>query len=202
MTNVMTQLQELNQKIDSTDKITVNDVIIRAAATTLKNYPYLNALYPEEGLILKKEVNMGIVIGLKEGLIIPVLKNSDTLTLQEISQGVKRLREKAESGKFAADDLTDGTFTISNLGMLGVSDFAAIIYPPQTAILAVSAIKDTPVIRDGSVVPTKIMKVTLSMDHRVVDGINAANFLRDLQKSLETDTLDNMEKPCCTVEDD
>jgi len=202
MTNVMTQLQELNQKINATDKITINDVIIRAAATTLKNYPYLNALYPEQGLILKKEVNMGIVIGLKEGLIIPVLKNSDTLTLSEISHGVKRLREKAESGKFSADDLTDGTFTISNLGMLGVSDFAAIIYPPQTAILAVSAIKDIPVIKNGDLVPTRVMKVTLSMDHRVVDGINAANFLRDLQKSLETDTLEVMEKPCCTVEDD
>ena len=202
MNNVIAQLEQLNQKKEGNEKITINDVIIRAAATTLKNYPYLNALYPEQGLILKKEVNMGIVIGLKEGLIIPVLKNSDTLTLQEISRGVKRLREKAESGKFSADDLTDGTFTISNLGMLGVSDFAAIIYPPQTAILAVSAIKDTPVIKDGSVVPTKVMKVTLSMDHRVVDGINAANFLRDLQKSLETDTLEAIEKPCCTVEDD
>ena len=202
MNNVITQLEQLNQKKEGKEKITINDVIIRAAATTLKNYPYLNALYPEQGLILKKEVNMGIVIGLKEGLIIPVLKNSATLTLREISNGVKRLREKAESGKFSADDLTDGTFTISNLGMLGVSDFAAIIYPPQTAILAVSAIKDTPVIKDGSVVPTKLMKVTLSMDHRVVDGINAATFLRDLQKSLETDTLDAIEKPCCTVEDD
>jgi len=202
MNNVITQLEQLNQKKEGKEKITINDVIIRAAATTLKNYPNLNALYPEQGLILKKEVNMGIVIGLKEGLIIPVLKNSDTLTLQEISQGVKRLREKAESGKFSSDDLTDGTFTISNLGMLGVSDFAAIIYPPQTAILAVSAIKDTPVIKDGSVVPTKVMKVTLSMDHRVVDGINAATFLRDLQKSLEADTLEAIEKPCCTVEDD
>jgi len=115
---------------------------------------------------------------------------------------VKQLREKAESGKFSADDLNEGTFTISNLGMLGVSDFAAIIYPPQTAILAVSAIKDIPVIKNGAVVPTKVMKVTLSMDHRVVDGINAANFLRDLQKSLETDTLETIEKPCCTVEDD
>ena len=202
MNNVITQLDQLNQKKEGKEKITINDVIIRAAATNLKNYPNLNALYPEQGLILKKEVNMGIVIGLKEGLIIPVLKNSDTLTLQEISQGVKRLREKAESGKFSADDLTDGTFTISNLGMLGVSDFAAIIYPPQTAILAVGAIKDTPVIKDGSVVPTNVMKVTLSMDHRVVDGINAATFLRDLQKSLETDTLEAIEKPCCTVEDD
>lgn len=202
MNTVVTQLEDLNRGKSGGDKITVNDVIIRAAATTLKKYPYLNALYPEQGLILRKEVNMGIVIGLDEGLIIPVLKNSDTLTLGEISQGVKRLREKAQSGKFSADDLSDGTFTISNLGMLGVSDFAAIIYPPQTGILAVSAVKEIPVIKDGSVVPMKVMKVTLSMDHRVVDGINAAHFLRDLQKSLETDTLEVMDKPCCTVEDD
>jgi pyruvate dehydrogenase E2 component (dihydrolipoamide acetyltransferase) len=202
MTNVITQLKELNQKEEGKEKITINDVIIKAAATILKNYPYLNALYPEQGLLLKKEVNIGIVIGLPEGLIIPVLKNCDTLTLEDISRGVKQLREKAASGKFLPDDLTDGTFTISNLGMLGVSDFAAIIYPPQTAILAISAIKDTPVIKDGSVVPTKIMKVTLSMDHRVVDGINAATFLRDVKHYLETETIEVIEKPCCTVEDD
>ena len=202
MTNVLNQLDKLNQKKDPQDKITINDVIIKAVATTLKNYPYLNAIYPEQGLILKKEVNMGIVIGLPEGLIIPVLKNCDKLTIEEISIGVKRLRKKTEAGKFSPDDFTDGTFTISNLGMLGVTDFAAIIYPPQTAIMAVGAIKDTPVIKDGDVVPTKIMKVTLSMDHRVVDGINAATFLRDLSNYMETESVETIEKPCCTVDDD
>ena len=203
MTNVITQLAKLNQKKqESKNKITINDVIIKAVATTLKNFPYLNAVYPEQGLILKKEVNMGIVIGLPEGLIIPVLKNCDKLTIDEISSGVKRLREKAEAGKFSPDDFTDGTFTISNLGMLGVTDFSAIIYPPQTAIMAVSTIKDTPVIKDGAVVPTKIMKVTLSMDHRVVDGINAATFLRDFSSYMETESVESIEKPCCTVDDD
>ena len=202
MTKVINQLEELKQKKEGKEKITINDVILRAAAATLKNYPYLNAVYPEQGLILKKEVNIGIVFGLPEGLIIPILKGCDKLTLEEISSGVKNLRDKAESGKFSTDDFTDGTFTISNLGMLGVTDFAAIIYPPQTAILAVSAIKDTPAIKDGSVVPAKLMKVTLSMDHRVVDGINAANFLRDIKKYLETEDLEVMEKPCCIVEDD
>jgi pyruvate dehydrogenase E2 component (dihydrolipoamide acetyltransferase) len=202
MTKVINQLEELKQKKDGKEKITINDVILRAAAATLKNYPYLNAVYPEQGLILKKEVNIGIVLGLPEGLIIPILKGCDTLTLEEISSGVRNLRDKAKSGKFSTDDFTDGTFTISNLGMLGVTDFAAIIYPPQTAILAVSAIKDTPVIKEGSVVPAKLMKVTLSMDHRVVDGINAANFLRDIKKYLETEDLEVMEKPCCIVEDD
>ncbi len=202
MTNVLTQLEKLNDKKDVQHKITINDVIIKAVATTLKKFPYLNAIYPEQGLILKKEVNMGIVIGLPEGLIIPVLKNCDKLTIEEISNGVKRLREKAESGKFSPDDFTGGTFTISNLGMLGVTDFAAIIYPPQTAIMAVSAIKDTPVIKDGSVVPTKIMKVTLSMDHRVVDGINAATFLRDFNNYMENESVETIEKPCCTVDDD
>ena len=202
MTNILTQLEKLNQKKDTQSKITINDIIIKAVATTLKNYPYLNAIYPEQGLILKKEVNMGIVIGLPEGLIIPVLKNCETLTIEEISNGVKRLREKAESGKFSPEDFTDGTFTISNLGMLGVTDFAAIIYPPQTAIMAVSAIKDAPILKDGSFVPTKVMKVTLSMDHRVVDGINAATFLRDLNRYMETESVETIAKPCCTVDDD
>ena len=202
MTNILTQLEKLNQKKDAKNKITINDVIIKAVATILKNYPYLNAIYPEQGLILKKEVNMGIVIGLPEGLIIPVLKNCDKLTIEEISNGVKRLKEKAESGKFSPEDFTDGTFTISNLGMLGVTDFAAIIYPPQTAIMAVSAIKDTPILKDGTFAPTKVMKVTLSMDHRVVDGINAATFLRDLNQYMETESVETIAKPCCTVDDD
>jgi pyruvate dehydrogenase E2 component (dihydrolipoamide acetyltransferase) len=202
MTNILTQLEKLNQKKYTKNKITINDVIIKAVATILKNYPYLNAIYPEQGLILKKEVNMGIVIGLSEGLIIPVLKNCDKLTIEEISNGVKGLREKAESGKFSPEDFTDGTFTISNLGMLGVTDFAAIIYPPQTAIMAVSAIKSKPVFKDGSFVPTKVMKVTLSMDHRVVDGINAATFLRDLNQYMETESVETIAKPCCTVDDD
>jgi pyruvate dehydrogenase E2 component (dihydrolipoamide acetyltransferase) len=88
------------------------------------------------------------------------------------------------------------------MGILGATDFAAIIYPPQTAILAVGTIKDTPVIKDGSVMPAKILKVTLSVDHRVVDGITAANFLRDMKKFLETEDLEIIEKPCCTVDDD
>ena len=202
MTKVLGQIEELNQKKEGKDKITINDVIIKAATTVLKNFPYLNAVYPEQGLILKKEVNVGIVMGFPDGLIIPVLKNCDGLSLEEISRGVRNLREKAESGKFSSADFAGGTFSISNLGMLGVTDFAAIIYPPQTAILAVSAIKDTPVMQGGSFILTKVMKVTLSVDHRVVDGITAANFLRDLKKYLETEDLDVMEKPCCVVEDD
>ncbi|MCK5186881.1 MAG: 2-oxo acid dehydrogenase subunit E2, partial [Deltaproteobacteria bacterium] len=202
MTKVLGQIEELNQKKEGKDKITINDVIIKAATTVLKNFPYLNAVYPEQGLILKKEVNVGIVMGFPDGLIIPVLKNCDGLSLEEISSGVRNLRKKAESGKFSSADFAGGTFSISNLGMLGVTDFAAIIYPPQTAILAVSAIKDTPVMQGGSFILTKVMKVTLSVDHRVVDGITAANFLRDLKKYLETEDLDVMEKPCCVVEDD
>lgn len=202
MTKVLGQLEELNQKKEGKDKITINDVVIKATAVVLKNFPYLNAVYPEQGLILKKEVNVGIVMGFPDGLIIPVLKNCDGLSLEEISSGVRNLREKAESGKFSSADFAGGTFSISNLGMLGVTDFAAIIYPPQTAILAVSAIKDTPVMQGGSFILTKVMKVTLSVDHRVVDGITAANFLRNLKKYLETEDLEVMEKPCCVVEDD
>jgi pyruvate dehydrogenase E2 component (dihydrolipoamide acetyltransferase) len=202
MSAALDRLGLLNQNKSDAEKVTINDVLIKAVATTLKKYPYLNALNPEQGLFLKKEVNIGIVIGLPDGLIIPVLKRADSLTLEDISRGVKKLREKAEAGKFSSDDLTDGTFTISNLGMLGVSDFAAIIYPPQTAILAVSAIKDTPVVKNGSLAAAKSMRVTLSMDHRVVDGIVAAHFLRDLAHYLEKGDFETAEKPCCTVDDD
>jgi pyruvate dehydrogenase E2 component (dihydrolipoamide acetyltransferase) len=200
MSGVVSQLKQSTQS--ESEKFTVNDIIVRAVAATLKDYPYLNAIYPEQGLIVKKEINIGVVMGLPDGLVIPVLKNCDNLNLKEISSGIKALREKAEAGKFSQADFTDGTFSISNLGMLGVTDFAAIVYPPQTGILAVSAIKDTPIIKEGSVVSTKLMKVTLSVDHRVVDGVTAANFLRDLKKYLETEKLTAMEKPCCTVDED
>jgi pyruvate dehydrogenase E2 component (dihydrolipoamide acetyltransferase) len=202
MNRIITQLKDLNQGKEGKEKITINDVIIRASVSTLTHYPYLNAIFPEQGLILKKEINIGVVMALPDGLIIPTLKNCGSLTLEQISIAVLNLRDKASSGKFLSADLTDGTFSISNMGMLGATDFAAIIYPPQTAILAVGTIKDTPAIRDGSVVPAKIMNVTLSVDHRVVDGITAANFLRDMKKFLETEDLEIMEKPCCTVDDD
>jgi pyruvate dehydrogenase E2 component (dihydrolipoamide acetyltransferase) len=162
----------------------------------------LNAIYPEQGLIVKKKINIGVVMGLPDGLVIPVLKNCDKLTLEEISIGIRALREKAEAGKFSAADFTDGTFSVSNLGMLGVTDFAAIIYPPQTGILAVSAIKDTPVSKKSNIATAALMKVTLSVDHRVVDGVTAANFMRDLKKYLETEKITAMEKPCCTVDED
>jgi pyruvate dehydrogenase E2 component (dihydrolipoamide acetyltransferase) len=202
MNSITTQLKGLNQKKEGKEKITINDVIIRAAVSTLTHYPYLNAIFPEQGLILKKEINIGVVMALPDGLIIPTIKDCGSLTLEQISTAVRNLRAKASSGKFPSSDLTDGTFSISNMGILGATDFAAIIYPPQTAILAVGTIKDTPVIKDGSVMPAKILKVTLSVDHRVVDGITAANFLRDMKKFLETENLEVIEKPCCTVDDD
>jgi pyruvate dehydrogenase E2 component (dihydrolipoamide acetyltransferase) len=200
MSGVVAQLEQSTQSDD--EKITVNDIIVRAVAAILKDYPYLNAIYPEQGLIVKKKINIGVVMGLPDGLVIPVLKNCDKLTLEEISIGIRALREKAETGKFSSADFTDGTFSVSNLGMLGVTDFAAIIYPPQTGILAVSAIQDTPVSKEGNIVTAALMKVTLSVDHRVVDGVTAANFLRDLKKYLETEKLTAMEKPCCTVDED
>jgi pyruvate dehydrogenase E2 component (dihydrolipoamide acetyltransferase) len=186
MSHALKTLDSLNDSTPKEERITLNDLIIKGVAGLLKQYPALNAVYPEEGFVMKREVNVGVIVGLDEGLLIPVIKNCDRLSLPQISKEVKGMRGKVDGGKLTSGDLSGGTFSISNLGPLGAEDFSAIIYPPQTAILAVSSVHEKPVVRDGEIVVSTRMKMTLSVDHRVADGIMAANFLRDLKGWLET----------------
>ncbi len=186
MPHALAALDSLSGAVPQQEKITLNDLVIKGVAGLLKQYPALNAVYPEEGFIMKREVNVGVIVGLDEGLLIPVIKNCDRLSLSQISKEVKGMRGKIDAGKLTSGDLSGGTFSISNLGPLGAEDFSAIIYPPQTAILAVGSVHEKPVVREGKIVVSKRMKMTLSVDHRVADGIMAANFLRDLKGWLET----------------
>jgi pyruvate dehydrogenase E2 component (dihydrolipoamide acetyltransferase) len=178
-------IDTLNTTGGKDTKITYNDLVIKACALALKDYPEINAYFSDKGLIVKNEINVGFVVALQVGLIVPVIKNADALTIKEISAMAKGLRDRIIKRESTSDDLSGGTFSISNMGMFGVEEFSAIINPPQVAILAVSAVKDKPIIKEGVIQPAKIMKVTLSADHRALDGVMVAKFLQRLKELLE-----------------
>ncbi len=163
----------------------LNDLIIKACALALKKHPEVNASWEEDGIRLHDRINIAIAVNLDQGLVAPVIKDCEKLSLFEIAAGARRLIEKARAARLSPEEISEGTFTISNMGMLGVENFIAIINPPQAAILAASAVLDTPVVRDGRIEAARIMKLTLSADHRVIDGAQAAAFLNEVKSLLE-----------------
>jgi len=180
------ELNELAEEQGRT-KISFNDLITKACALSLQNHPYVNASYlPEEGEIRKyNRVHMGIAVAIDEGLITPVIRDADRKGLTEIARETRDLAERARTRDLEPEEFEGATFTTSNLGMFGIEEFTAIINPPNSAILAIGEIRDTPVVEDGEVVPGKRMKVTLSCDHRVVDGAIGAQFLDSVRSYLE-----------------
>jgi pyruvate dehydrogenase E2 component (dihydrolipoyllysine-residue acetyltransferase) len=167
------------------EKLTYTHLILKATGIALRRIPQLNASYDGDAMVLHDAVNIGMATAIEDGLVVLVVRGCDRASLAEIAQQTTGLLERARSGRFASDDMSGGTFTVSNLGMLPVAEFAAIINQPQAAILAVGAIRDVPVVRAGQVVPGKIMTVTLSSDHRIIDGVLAGRFLRELKALLE-----------------
>ncbi len=163
-------------------------LIVQTVAQALRRHPMVNASLQGDEIVLYDEVNVGVAVDTEEGLIVPVVKEADTKDLPEIDAEIEELAERAREGILSLDEVTGGTFTVSNLGMFGVEDFHAIINPPQTAILAVGAISKRPVAVNERVVIRPVMKMTLSADHRVLDGAAAAEFLRDIKASLERPT--------------
>lgn len=174
---------ELNQIAGT--KITYNDLVIKAAALALRSHPALNASWQDDSIRLYNSVDIGFAVALPDGLLTPIVRACHLKSLGMISREIKELVDRAKQKKLTPDDYTGGTFTISNLGMFGVKHFTAIINPPEACILAVSAIDEVPVVEDGRVVPGHRMSLTLSSDHRVVDGAQAAQFLQDLKRTLE-----------------
>ena len=167
------------------DKISFNDMALKACAMALVKHPLMNASYTEDGIHVKERVNVGMAIALETGLIAPALLDTDTLTLRDVAGATKALAGRARAGKLSADEYTGATFNVTNLGMYGVEEFTAIITPPQAAALAVGAVTPTPVARDGEVQVADLMRVTLSLDHRVADGAQGAEFLAEVRRLLE-----------------
>jgi pyruvate dehydrogenase E2 component (dihydrolipoamide acetyltransferase) len=169
----------------TTEKITYTDLLVKVVAALLQNHPRLNASWREGRILLNESVNIGIAAASDEGLIVPVIQQADTLHVSQLAQRRKELVERTRSGKVRLEDVSGGTFTISNLGMYGVDSFKAIINPPQAAILAVGRIADRVVPVGGQPAVQPMMSLSLSCDHRVVDGARAAQFLTELADVLE-----------------
>ena len=168
-----------------TERVTVTHLIMRALALVLQRHPRVNASWSEGGIIYHDDVNIGVAVAVEDGLVAPVVRGCQHLSLRAIAQATNDLVEKAQAGRFGGEALTGATFTLSNMGMLDVEEFSAVITPPQAAILAVGAIKERPVVRDGQIAVAKTARVTLSVDHRVLTGVEAARFLEDFKRVLE-----------------
>ncbi len=179
--------KELNDALEV--KVSVTDMILRASALALLDHPEVHRSWVAEGLAYHAHANIGIAVALDEGLIVPVIRHADQKTLVEIATESQDLATRARAGRLLQAEIEGGTFTVSNLGMMGVTRFLAIINPPEPAILAVGATVETPVVRDGAVVVRPIMIVTLSCDHRATSGAGGAALLQSFKKYLEQPVL-------------
>jgi len=170
-------------------RLTFTDIIVKATALALSEMPLINSTFDGEEITLHKDVNLGVAVALEQGLVVPVIRNTDALGLAAISTAVKGLVEKAKQGKLGAAEMNGGTFTVTNLGAFGVEAFTPIINPPQTGILGVGAIKEKPAVVDGQIVPRSMMYLSMVFDHRVMDGADAARFLQRIKSLLEQPEL-------------
>jgi pyruvate dehydrogenase E2 component (dihydrolipoamide acetyltransferase) len=179
------QINEYAQKEPVPVKVSFNDLIVKAVALALVRMPQVNVSFAEDRLLLKKQVHIGMAVALEQGLIVPVIRNTDQRRILDIARESQRLAELARTGKLRPEDFSGGTFTVSNMGMFDVDSFTAVINSPESAILAVGSITPMPVVVDGQVVVRDRLKVTLSSDHRAIDGATAARFLQEVKRLLE-----------------
>jgi len=187
MERAMEVREQLNQQ--SEIRISYNDLVIRCVASALKKHPVINASWLGDRIRYNHEVHIGVAVAVEDGLLVPVIRHADRKTLSQINGEVKMLAGKAKDKKLQPDEMQGNTFTISNLGMFGIDEFTAIINPPDACILAVGGIIQKPVVKNGQIVVGNTMKVTLSCDHRVVDGASGAQFLQLLKAILEEPLL-------------
>jgi pyruvate dehydrogenase E2 component (dihydrolipoamide acetyltransferase) len=183
MDNVFSARKQINEY--SEVKISVNDIIIKAVALSLRKNPNANSSWLGDKIRYNQHIHVGVAVAIEDGLIVPVVKFADNKSLSHISAEVKQLAEKAKSKKLQPNEFEGNTFTISNLGMFGIDEFTAIINPPDACILAVGAAKETVIAQNGEMKIAQVMKVTLSCDHRVVDGATGSAFLQTLKELLE-----------------
>lgn len=184
MDNAIAARKSLNAG-DEEQRISFNDIVIKAVAMALRKHPYVNSSIDNEKITLHGDINIGVAVAVDEGLMVPVIHHADYKSLSQIKAEIGDLASRARNKKLKPEEMQGNTFTISNLGMFGVDEFTAIINPPDACILAVGTINTKPVVRDGQIVIGNTMKITLSCDHRVVDGAIGAQFLQTLRDYLE-----------------
>ena len=183
MDNCVEGRNKINETSDV--KISFNDIIIKAAAVSLRKHPMVNASFLTDKIRFNNHIHIGVAVAVDEGLLVPVIRFADNKSLSHISTEVRNLAGKAKNKELQPSDWEGNTFTISNLGMFGIDEFTAIINPNDACILAVGGIKNTPVVKNGEIVPGNVMKVTLSCDHRIVDGAIGSAFLKTLKELIE-----------------
>jgi len=179
--------QQLKDSVPGAEKVTMTDFLVRACAVALRKFPEVNSSWVDGKFQRKRAISIGLAVAPSQGmgLLVPVVHDADRKDIVQISIESRQVIERARSGRPAEGDLSGATFSISNLGMYGVDEFVAIINPPEAAILAVGAIKDVPVVEDGRIVPGKVMRMTLSVDHRVFYGATAAQFMAEVKRLIE-----------------
>jgi pyruvate dehydrogenase E2 component (dihydrolipoamide acetyltransferase) len=183
--SLMQMRKQMNEGRDKGNKVSVNDFVVRAVALALQQFPNINASINEQEIIQHGNINVGVAVALDNGLLTVVVKNSDQKSLDEIGWETSQLSQRARDGKLRNEDIEGSTFTISNLGMYGIEEFSAIVNPPEAAILAVGSAQEVPVVEDGRLKTGWRMKATLSADHRITDGAEAARFMQHLALFLE-----------------
>ena len=186
MTQVLAVRKQINGSLKGDARVSVNDILVKAAAEALVVFPKFNASFQGDHLQFNADINIGIAISLEQGLLVPVIRGCQSRSLLNIASASRDLIQRARSGTLRVDEYGGSTFSISNLGMFDVDSFAAIIYPPNAAVLAAATVKEQPVVRDGRVTIAPIMKATVSVDHRVADGVEGARFLMEVKRLLES----------------
>jgi len=181
--------QEINSALSDGTRVSINDLIVKASALALQKFPKFNAFFKENALEYHSSLNIGIAIALPAGLMVPGINNCELKSLTDIAKASSDLIARANDDNLTNEEYTGTTFSVSNLGMFDVESFSAIIFPPHAAVLAVGTVKDQPVVRDGELAISKIMKATVSVDHRVADGAEAAEFLVEIKNLLENPVL-------------
>ena len=179
------ELRSSLKELDAELKISVNDIIIKVTAAALIEHPQVNASFQEKTIRYYERADIGVAVAIEDGLITPVIRSADKKSLSQIATEVRELAERARTRRLKPDEYTGATFSISNLGMFGITEFTAVINPPEAAILAVGEMKPVPVVRNGEVQARQIMRVTMSCDHRVIDGATGAKFLQTFKRILE-----------------
>lgn len=186
----VSEIIRLREKLKAEEiKVSFNDILVKITSKVLMEYPLLNSSLVDEGILTKEYINMGIAVSISDGLIVPVIRNADLLTIEEINHVSSELIEKARTGTLELDDYSGGTFTISNLGMFDIDEFVAIINPPESGILAIGKINKEPVVEGEDIVVKPMMTLSLTYDHRIIDGALAARFLQRIKTIINNPYL-------------
>ncbi|MGI8467044.1 MAG: pyruvate dehydrogenase complex dihydrolipoamide acetyltransferase [Pyrinomonadaceae bacterium] len=189
MDNALEFRKQINASIPEEEKVSVNDIIVKVAAQALTKHAWVNSSYREKTVRFYEDADIGVAVAVEDGLITPVVRGANRKGITEISREIKEMAARAREKKLQPEEYTGATFSISNLGMFGIKEFTAIINPPEAAIIAVGAATPTPVVRGGEIIVKSMMNVTMSCDHRVIDGATGARFLQTFKQMLENPIL-------------